>query len=215
MPGDKGRLMSALNYLREIIWPLLEGPEPPRPSIALCSFRPPDELDESVLERAYDLSWRLYEAEENRLATINNKSSLLATVGAAAVAIVPALTAWFYELGNGSTVTAAVSLGGACIAMVYLITAVFHATRALDLRGRHALQPKDAICPAPVSRRDYTARLIALLGCYTVRNYHSTNRSADYYRLAQAYFKRGLFVTALIGVLSVATTLVRLLVHMR
>ncbi len=177
------------NNIREFFWPLIEGEE------EIISVSPVEEMEILVsdenLEETFNLTFKIFESEEERRKSIESKAALfINTISVASSIVIAANT---LITGNKTyNLAIIISVLVSFILSIYAVRTVWLSVKALERGNYHILGFKEINISG--TRIEYYRRLIFSLKKLTEANQAAINKKVDFLALAQEYYKRAIII---------------------
>jgi hypothetical protein len=180
--------MKIFSYIRELVWPLLEKEDVEPAKI----FIPDDiKVHADSLDKTFEFAMKEYQAEEDRIKSIEAKSSLfIGTISVITTVLIATTTVLVKEKDfSQSMAMLALMLS---ILTIYMARTIWFSIKALERRAFHTLSIEDFV----INDRgeEYKRKIIADIASKAKKNAITINTKVDGMVMAQEYFKRAIGV---------------------
>lgn len=193
-------LKTKLANFREFFWPLLETePESNEPTEPTTFQRAKEiYISNENLEKAFELTSKIYEAEDDRRKSIESKASLFISTISITTSIVVASNALITG-SNDNNLSIKVSVFISFILSIYTVRTVWFSVKALEKGNYHLLGFEDINVKG--NKNEYFKYILKNLNDKTEANYKTINTKVDNLTMAQAYYKRAIVIICLYALL--------------
>lgn len=180
--------MKIFSYTRELFWPLLEK-EDVEPAKVFTSDDIKVHADS--LDRTLEFAIKEYQAEEDRIKSIETKSSLfIGTISVITTVLIATTTLLVKEKDfNQSMAMLALLLS---ILTIYMARTIWFSVKALERKAFHIFSIEDFVIND--QGEEYKKKIIADIASKTKKNAIVINTKVDGMVMAQEYFKRAIVV---------------------
>lgn len=184
-------LKTKLTDFRELIWPLLE-PETEQDIIEANQEEDMTILVESAnLQKAFELKSKIHDAEDDRRKGIESKAAIFISTISISTSIVVASNA-LISGSSENTIPIKIAVSISFILCIYTLRTVWFSVKALERGNYHLLGFRDINVEG--NMEEYYKHLITVLAKKTKANYKTINSKVDDFTMAQAYYKRSIFI---------------------
>jgi len=182
--------MKIFSTLREFFWPLLEKIDLPGQS----DLKPENiNVHSENLDKALELTFKMYESEEDRNKNVESKSSLfIGTISVVTTVAIGVTTVLVKESEFKFSLCVLVLL--LFFLTIYMVRTVWFSIKALERRNYFSLSENDFLISA--TGDEFTKKLISAIANKTKKNSTTINSKVDNMVMAQEYFKRAIVVVA-------------------
>jgi hypothetical protein len=158
--------------------------------------------DESYAEEFAKTAKSLFEDEEERLKTVENKSVTLLSATGLIITLVVNFSDQIIKVFTDSSNKSIWYIILICFAstIAYFFTSVIYSLRGLERKGYSKLDVKDIIDAQLQDKRDYFKKIAALSLSNRVKNYKVINDKVDCVVMSHLFFKRGIIALVLTGI---------------
>jgi hypothetical protein len=182
--------MKIFKNIREFFWPLLEKGEIPDPPMLNENDI---SVDSSHLKETLAYAINCYEAESDRIKTVESKSSLFIGTISVVTSVVIGVTSVLVKVSDFNiSITLLVFL--LFVLTLYMSRTVWFSIKAIERKKYYSISVTDFLIKD--ANDDYFKKLIAEISNKLRRNSLTINSKVDSMTMAQEYFKRAIVVVS-------------------